>query len=148
MTAMMEAIAAFPNLSDEFFSIASPENANYNCIAWAIGDDRRWWWPNLAPSAYWPPGFPKDETVENFVRTFSLFGFIECQDGSLEDGFEKIVLYTKSGTPTHMARQRCDGHWWSKLGDWHDIVHETPKGIEGILYGLAHKFFKRPVPSS
>ena len=24
----------------------------YNCIAWAFGDDTRWWWP--AYGAFWP----------------------------------------------------------------------------------------------
>src|ERR1700730_14639424 len=119
--AAMKAVQAFPNLSKESFSIASPEDKKYNCIAWAAGDDRRFWWPAPSQIAFWPSGFPRAVTVENFIQIFPGIVYIECPDGLLENGFEKLVLYTKNGVPTHMAKQRPDGHWWSKLGGWHDI---------------------------
>ena len=33
----------FPNSFDFPFEITSPETAQYNCVAWALGDSENWW---------------------------------------------------------------------------------------------------------
>ena len=33
----------FTHLND--YSITSPTEISYNCIAWAANEDTRWWWP-------------------------------------------------------------------------------------------------------
>ncbi len=44
----------------------------YNCIAFAAGDQNRWWWPHFNKFCYyWPPHLPREpvnqETLENFM---------------------------------------------------------------------------------
>lgn len=116
-------------------------------MAWAIGDDQRFWWP--ASQYYWPPNFPRDITVENFVNTFRSFGYEVCAGFELEEGFEKIALYTlPDGSPTHMARQQADGTWTSKLGRLWDIQHKTLAGLDGKEYGAATVALRRARPAA
>ena len=36
----------FPKLKDDVdFKVTSPQNQNYNCIAWAYHHNDRWMWP-------------------------------------------------------------------------------------------------------
>ena len=42
-----------PNLSPEQFTLTSPQDSTYNCIAWVVGDDRNWWEP-LCPAIVAP----------------------------------------------------------------------------------------------
>ena len=48
----------FPKLPQTGYAITSPADADYNCIAWAVGDKRQWWEP--LPGFYWPPGVAKE----------------------------------------------------------------------------------------
>jgi hypothetical protein len=41
----------FPNLRADPYAVTSPASTVYNCIAWAAGDNTRWWEPD--PSAEW-----------------------------------------------------------------------------------------------
>lgn len=36
----------FPGLRETEYTLTSPEDRGYNCIAWAAGDLSRWWWPD------------------------------------------------------------------------------------------------------
>ena len=65
-------------------------------------------------------------------------------DGSLEEGFEKVVIYVKGVAPTHAARQLSSGWWTSKLGREWDIVHKRVEDVEGAVYGQAAQFMRRP----
>jgi len=67
----------------------------------------------------------------------------------MEEGFEKIALYTFGGEPTHAAKQLPDGRWKSKLGDWEDIEHNTVKAVEDdSMYGEAVQYMKRPISNA
>src|SRR5437868_199526 len=92
----------FPNLTPADFSVTSPYDVSYNCIAWAARDTTRWWWPSdlsLSPD-YWPDGVAREETVEAFVAAYGTMGYERCRDGRLEAGFERIALYVdSSNTP-------------------------------------------------
>jgi hypothetical protein len=134
--------AAFPNLQACNWQITSEPDEMYNCIAWAIGQTRRPWWPN--EFGFWPEGIPPEETIEAFVGALQTVGFVITNDGSVEIGFEKIALFAKNGTPKHASRQLHDGQWTSKLGRNHDITHETLDGVAGDLYGSVIQFLKRP----
>jgi hypothetical protein len=76
----------FPRLGSTGFKVTSPATPRYNCIAWAAGDQSRWWWPTLP--YWWPPQVPREDTVEAFVRVYAMLGYTPCQDGTLEAGFE------------------------------------------------------------
>jgi len=137
----------FPSLTSSNYRITSPATPAYNCIAWAIGADDRWWWPDNQYNAYWPEGVPREETLEAFIQAYALAGYIPCDTSDHEHGFEKIAIYTdERGKPTHAARQILNGHWTSKLGDGEDIEHDCPENLTGIRYGCPALFMKRPTP--
>jgi hypothetical protein len=69
---------------------------------------------------------------------------VECEDGRLESGFEKIALFALEGLPKHAARQLQSGRWTSKLGRLEDIEH-TLDDLTGALYGSVALVMKRPV---
>ena len=131
---------SFPNLSSSGFEITSEFSLEYNCIAWAAGDNTRWWWPT--GSDYWPTD-GTETTVDSFVHVFGTIGYEPTIDDSLEAALEKVALYAKDGHVTHTARQLADGRWTSKLGSDMDIEHEL-HGIEGEVYGTVVQILKRP----
>jgi hypothetical protein len=87
----------------------------------------------------------RDETLQGFVAAFGTHGYSPCADGTLEPGFEKVVIYvSEDGTPTHMTRQLPSGFWTSKCGRLEDIEHETLEAHEGTSYGTVIQSLKRP----
>lgn len=136
----------FPRLQDQGFASTSPPDDDYNCIAWAAGDPSRWWWPApvLVAPWYWPEGLPLgDESIENFANAFRLLGYEICEDGRLEDGVEKIVLYGQAGLCLHASRQLADGRWASKLGRFIDIEHLFADSLSGPKYGQVVVYMSR-----
>lgn len=133
-------VSIFPNLGTSQFEITSPQDENYNCIAWAAGEQGFWWWPGR----FWPKDVPAAETRLAFVRAFATKGYEECAGSELEPGFEKISLYEKMGRPKHAARQLPNGTWTSKLGLEYDISHELD-GLSGKQYGKPVLFMRRPL---
>jgi hypothetical protein len=131
----------FPYLG-EGFVVTSPPTNDYNCIAWAAGDDEAWWWP--AEDRYWPPEVPRVQTVAAFFAAFALLGYEVCSDTTLEPDFEKVILYCKNGEPKHMSRQLSSGHWTSKLGRSFDISHALPEAVFGPDYGDEMWILRRP----
>lgn len=104
-------------------------------------------WPDdpLIGYGYWPNGIDRRETIEAFIAAYQTVEFERCDDGTLEAGFEKIVIYALKGIPTHAARQLADGKWTSKLGPFEDITHLTLECLKGPLYGEPHTYMKRPI---
>lgn len=131
-------IAEFPKLADTPYAVTSPPTPDYNCIAWAAGEDAYWWWPGK----FWPKDVPSKVTRVAFIKAFGEKGYQLCDGPDLEDGFEKVCLYEKLGRPTHAARQLPDGTWTSKLGQSHDISHEL-NGLEGKRYGRPSVYLRR-----
>lgn len=70
--------------------------------------------------------------------------FVECKDGTLEPGFEKVALYGSGFMYTRAARQLSDGRWTSKLDKGEDITHDSPDDLAGGLYSEVVEFMKRP----
>lgn len=135
----------FPALSADAIE-TSLRDDSYNCIAWVAGDTARKWWPTQFPTfgAYWP--IAPDYSVSGFIAAFGTLGFEVCENGTVEEESEKVVLYVgTNGKPTHMARQLPSGRWTSKLGDEEDIEHTTPEDLCGIAYGRVEIFMKRPI---
>lgn len=129
-----------PFLNEQNCEETSPFKRRYNCIAWAVGDTSRKWWPGIGNQGYWPPGVPREETIAAFMEAFATLGYQLCYDERLEDGVEKLAIYgiveaDGTVTPTHAARQLASGKWTSKLGDFEDISHETVDDVNGPVYG-------------
>jgi hypothetical protein len=144
----------FPRLGHKQFEITSSPDIRYNCIAWAAEKSNRFWWPVPGVGYFWPDGFPKVVTVQNFENVFATLGYQPCGNNfTLEPGYDKVALYIDPTTsrPTHMARQLPDGTWTSKLGRLEDIAHRTLEGLEGPCapngqaYGVRHLAMKRTV---
>jgi hypothetical protein len=140
--------ASFPNLKGARF--ASDPTADYNCFALAVGLDLFWWWPEFVRGdEYWPPSVSRAATAEAFLDLFRRLGYVSCRDGRRRPGFEKIALYTRDGKPTHAARQRPDGKWWSKIGERSDILHPTCHCLGSDTapnsYGAVEFFLQRKV---
>jgi hypothetical protein len=129
----------FPKLTADNHRITSPATTDHNCIAWSAGDMTRWWQPGV----YWPV------SVENFglealEAAFRSLGYERCSDGSCEEGFDKVALYTQGDFYTHAARQLSSGKWTSKFGKLEDIEHDTPDDVAGGIYGDLAAFMRRP----
>ena len=130
----------FPLLEKEGFECASPIEWGYNCHAFAMGETSKRWDP--ANGYHWPG--PRESTLKAFREVFGTKGYKSCNDGELEEGFEKIAIYCDaSGAPKHTARQIADGSWVSKLGANIDIKHTFLRALEGGVYGKVTAFLKR-----
>ena len=96
----------FPNSKIDPFLITSPQTTHYNCIAWAYGDNTKWYWPDSSGLYFWPADIPREEKIQSFVKLFESIGYEVCDNNDLEKGYLKIALYADSiGNPTHAARQ-------------------------------------------
>ncbi len=132
----------FPNSVNTPFDKTSERTHTYNCIAWAFGDTSRFYWPTTHPHHYWPSNIPFEETLQAFIQLYESVGFSCCENGELEEGYEKIAIYTKNGEPTHAAKQLNTGIWSSKLGPMEDVSHSLKAMADG-LYGDVKQFMKR-----
>jgi hypothetical protein len=140
--------SVFPNLLAGTYDETSKFDTKYNCIAFAAGDDTKWWEPVVGVGYYWPPNVPMEYTVDAYIRAYEHEGFQVCADNSVEAGFEKIALYASmtavGAVPTHAALQLPDGRWKSKCGQCEDIAHDTLDRLNSQKYGSALVFMKRP----
>ena len=133
----------WPNLETDAPSIESEASEEYNCVAWALGITDENWDP-VSPAYDWPRTAPRSLLLETFITVYCSYNFVVCPDESLESGFEKLALYADDrGLFLHVARQLPEGNWTSKLGDLVDIVHTTPGGLEGPIYGRVATFLSR-----
>lgn len=135
----------FPGLRTTPFRLASPRARNYNCIGFAANDEENWWWPEGdAPTIYWPPGAPRELTLNAFSAVFLMLGYTVGGGDTHDPGIEKVALFAdSSGTPTHAARQLATGQWTSKLGEAEDIEHDL-RALEGEIYGTVAMILTRP----
>ena len=143
---MRDLARIFPRLTDQNHRVTSPATTSYNCIAWAARDSERWWWPDAFGLYYWPPNAPRSERLEAFERVYAEMGYGDCEDGALEDNFEKVALFADTlGRPTHAARQLLNGWWTSKCGKLEDMEHELI-ALTGESYGNVVRYMKRKRP--
>ncbi|MBI2187273.1 MAG: hypothetical protein HYU37_09160 [Acidobacteria bacterium] len=137
--------ALFPRLREEGYEIKSEIDPAYNCIAFSLDDNERWWEP-FRPDGFWPEGVELNDTLNGFVALFQAQGFVVCEDGNVEAGFEKIALYGNAAVNAfaHVARLSAAGVWVSKLGELEDIEHNTLEALTSHGYGEPVMFLKRP----
>ncbi len=130
----------FPQLNKGYFKVTSPSDIQYNCMAWAMEDNTKWWEPSDA--GYWPTDC-YDFSLTSYFETLKALGFSECDSPRLECDTEKIALYSLDGEVTHVARQLESGRWTSKLGSDKDIEHDLD-GLEGDIFGKVSELLRRP----
>jgi hypothetical protein len=131
----------FPNLSYTNSNKTSEATDTYNCLAWAIGINNKYLWPN---SIYWPNddlnGPPNKITFKTYFEKYLKYFEVTNKDHvsykTVIPGYQKIAIYIDNDNlPSHFARQLPNGMWTSKLGDNIDITHNTLEVLEGPVYG-------------
>ena len=133
---------AFPRLTSEGFEIVGQPSGRYNCIAYAAGDASEWWGVE-EEDYYWPDYATRSDSIESLVEVFAGLGFRQCQDSSLESGYEKVALYEERGMWMHAALQIPNGHWRSKMGGGPIIEHLSPESLSDGMYGSASVYMRR-----
>lgn len=133
-----------PNSAEEPLLITSSFDGTYNCIAWALGMTKVWFWPDHEGDHKWPADLPRIESIEIFIQFFQKHGFEVCKNEQTEKGFEKIALFQKNGIPTHACRLLKKGVWTSKIGALEDVQHSL-FAISGGWYGEVSIFLKRKI---
>lgn len=139
----------FPEMTTRNHRQTSAQTNSYNCIAWAAGDNTRWWQPDVPFDLgyYWPPAASAGWGIHCLIEAFQAMGFEQCADAAMEPGVSKIALYADAALEwTHAARQLDNGKWTSKLGPAEDIEHDTPDTVAGPApaYGSVFCFMSRP----
>lgn len=131
----------FPAVTKKNLRATSAATFSYNCIAWAVGDSSRCWWP--FPPYYWPDGLPRNTTVAAFVSLFESHGYMRCDSPALVQGIQKVAIFALGGAVTHAARQlQQTGEWTSKLGKQIDVAHSL-QALEGPTYGAVVEIMER-----
>lgn len=123
------------------YSKSSDPTQEYNCIAFAAGDDTEWW--SHLPGYKWPAR--RSPLIDSLVEVFVSSGYQQghASDTALESGVDKIALYAKARMWKHAARQLPTGKWTSKLGPDEDIEHDTPECLCGDTYGTIHCIMRK-----
>jgi hypothetical protein len=134
---------AFPKHNGNNCRKTSDSDNKYNCIAWAYGENSKWFWP--AKRYEWPENVTRENTIEAFMELFSSINYCLCDNQLFEPGYEKVAIYVLNGEPKHAARQLTTGKWTSKIGQNIDIEHDSPEVLDGPLYGSATIFMKRKI---
>jgi hypothetical protein len=132
----------FPLLTPGSFELKSQEDFNYNCLSFVLGDLENWWEPPSEFGFYWPPGFAADVSVQTAVEILKLHGFVVELDRRATPLTESVAIYARGGEWTHFAKY-TEGQWMSKLGEGHDISHDSLEPLEGELYGEVVKILSR-----
>jgi hypothetical protein len=133
--------AKYPRLGNGHFQITSAESLKYNCVAWAAGQDSRWWAP--IEFSCWPEAAQIGWSVKALESVFQLMGYVVASDPRLVPGMEKVAIFAAGDEWTHVARQLESGYWTSKLGQGVDIEHELD-GLAGSPYGDVAVIMSRP----
>jgi hypothetical protein len=145
MTKAIHLELRYPNLAKTDYDVTSPKSQEYNCFAWAAGDQERWWQPTPEDEFYWVEGVPMEETLSAYIQAYQTLGYTPCEKETLELGYTKIALYVnEDGVPIHAARQLSTGKWTSKLGALEDIEHEL-EGLTGDRYGKIGQILKKQI---
>ncbi|MCH8817807.1 MAG: hypothetical protein IIC92_08775 [Chloroflexi bacterium] len=123
----------YPRLTNANHRVTSDASEEYNCVAWAAGIDTENVWPgDYGDDFVWSEDLPEAEEMASVVAFFESLGYEVCETTDLEEGFEKVALYSDDeGDPTHVALQLRSGAWTSKLGWLEDIAHDSPELVGG-----------------
>jgi hypothetical protein len=132
----------FPSAPPGNIRPTSSATEEYNCLAWAVWDQRHVIWPDEYEQLSWPPNLPREETVNGIQEFFRAVGFTDCASSTPEANVEKIAIYSKGNTPTHVARQLHSGLWTSKLGSAADVDHKELSDLAD-QYGQVAVIMKR-----
>lgn len=131
-----------PGLADASYTVTSPRDPVYNCVAYAAGVTDDWW---SHSGIYTWPDAPRSPNIGSLITVFRRQGYELCEDANAEAeaGYEKVALYAADGRWTHASRQLPGGQWSSKRGVLEDISHQSPQSLAGGDYGEVHCIMRR-----
>lgn len=138
----------FPNINQNNSNVIGHKTRNYNCIAFAFGDQTRWWWPD--GSHFWPKDCLDPDESESFEKLFRKVGAkitpIDRVDKIAHDPkYVTLAIYAdEDGAINHLAVLNEDNTWTSKLGANYLIEHEYDALTQGS-YGDIVAIAKIPV---
>lgn len=135
----------WPNLTDNDFEFKSVRTTKYNCLAWAIRINTQSVEMFYFQKKHGLDPNNLDHSVNGYAKILEQFyGFEVCDDGSYEEGFEKILLYGDHEEEwTHAARLVKKDLWVSKLGGWEDIEHTNVDCLNGVEYGSPKLYMRK-----
>ncbi|MES2649609.1 MAG: hypothetical protein V4717_22210 [Bacteroidota bacterium] len=138
----------WPNLNSSNHELTSPPTSTYNCVAWANGMDHIV--VDLSLDEDGEPLIYPDLSCWLYIEYYQKAGFELCDSHIYEQGYEKIALYENSQqTFEHVALQRNEGVWLSKVGELEDIQHTTLEALQCVsYYGLPKWFMKRKITNT
>lgn len=120
----------FPGLSSSNHRVTSPEDGDYNCVAWAIGLTDDWTQPGDTDDVAGARPYYLDWALEILAAAGLERTAILPAQG------EALAVFATDDQFTHVARRLPNGRWTSKLGDWEDIEHADLECLEGGAYGF------------
>jgi len=139
----------FPGLKEDAkFRITSDCTPAYNCIGWALGMNDVWVGldhPSNYAWNWWPKEVAENASQSSLISLFAYFGFVECEDGKIEENFDKVALYANNSGWTHAARIVAEDELHSKIGTAWDIHHGTTSLSVNSDYGSIFAYMKRPI---
>ena len=110
----------FPNIVGKDFKIFKT-NGDFNCVAFSLDFYDKWIWTN---TEFWPyDKIPRNSGLNGFKKLYEINGYEECDDDSLETGYEKIAFYSNGRYPMHACKQ-FGNMWRSKLGPSPSIIEQ------------------------
>lgn len=133
-----------PRLLSTGYTIKSPVDSGYNCVAFAVGDLHNFWYDAQVNGYYWPPGCGSADTIEGWISVFRIHNYAECSGDQFEEEFERIAIFGHGNQPEHVARQIASGAWVSKMGTGCDIEHPNLSSLESEMMGEVIRIMKRP----
>lgn len=117
----------FPRLAEDGFRVTSDATTVYNCVGWAVEDDRNWWSPEDFELYYWPEGAPRDWSVEAWTAAFTVVGFEPCDGAELEPEYVRSPSVAGRGTrSTRRASFRLAAGPASWAKAWTSSTSSTP----------------------
>lgn len=143
----------FPKLRGTDWEIRSPTDWKYNCVAWAVyneknnGHPNHWWEPDNMNLHYWPPGLQRgDYSANAYQAMFESLGYKTCSHEDFGPEYENIVVFANQGHFEHVCRQRKSSVWTSKMGRKQDIDHPF-EAVSGKVYGIPTIFLRKQITS-
>lgn len=122
----------FPKMRGKDYKVII-DNRDYNCVSYTLEIYTGWMWSS---TEMWPvDSIPRNLGVGGFLKLYNMYGYIECENEAYENGYEKIVFFSKNGAPSHACKQYYH-KWRSKLGSSVIIEHD----LEWIIGYNAYEY--------
>lgn len=139
-------LEAFASSVGGHYRRTSDPTIDYNCLAWAVENNQRWFDPQrFCVGYYWPQDIEREWNMSNVLKILALYGYTEVSDNpSVESGYVKVAIYSDSDkSPTHFARQLQSGKWTSKAGELIDFEHDNLECLQCDSYGTIDRILKK-----